>query len=116
MLNCLAIIWLAGNSQPPLRLQSEHKVSFSIGDSRKRKGYDSGIESEGEGDESEEIEESEEDLDFGHGGPDVVGFTSLQDAITALSRKFGAKFTDPAQIPKAPPLDDSKSFPPPNKS
>lgn len=97
-------------------MQSEHKVSFSIGNSRKRKGSDSGIESEDEGDDSEEVEEPEEDLDFGHGGPDVVGFTSLQDAITALSRKFGAKLSDPAQIPKAPPLEDSKSFPPPNKS
>lgn len=105
--------WLTHNHKC-LQSGKEQKISFGT-KGTKRKYSDSEEESDAEEPDSGDQSESEDDLDFGHGGPDVVGFSTLQDALTALSRKFGAKF-GPAQVPEAPPLHEEKSFKPPNKS
>lgn len=99
--------------------ESKTVIFGDIGHKRKRESEDEEdqFEDDYEDDQPESFAESDsDDFDFGHGQPGAVAFSSLEDAVAALSKKFGRKAVDPAQAPKAPPLDDQKSFAPPNKS
>lgn len=107
--------WPLTHNHKWLQSGKEQKISFGT-KGTKRKYSDSEEESDPEEQDLTDQSDSEDDLDFGHGGPDVVGFSTLQDALTALSKKFGAKTGVPAQVPDAPPLSEQKSFKPPNKS
>lgn len=107
--------WRLTHNHKCLQSGKEQKITFGT-KGTKRKYSDSEEESDPEEADLTEDFDSEDDLDFGHGGPDVVGFSTLQDALTALSKKFGTKTGVPAQVPDAPPLHEEKSFKPPNKS
>jgi len=103
-------MWRFSHNHNGLQDGKQTKLSFG----QKRKAEDQDTEPESDNEEDVDFDDqSEEELDFGHGGPDVVGFASLQDALAALSRKFGSKAPPSTSQTKK---DESKSFPPPNKS